>query len=143
MQETGFWNTYEQWQRDLVAHVEAFREQHPNARIELWSFSLFNDITREPWPAEGDTTSEMAHFVDPAHYRTSVGEKVLATLAGGKDAPGFGVRLASDMLADHQARLRRDRDAWRADNPEAVAAISRNSEAGLAWRQAHGIQCPQ
>jgi hypothetical protein len=143
MQETGFWATYEQWQRDLAAHVEAFRQKHPDADVKLWTFSFFNDITSEPYPPAGDTTSAMQNFVDPAHYRTQIGEKVLETLAAGEPVPGFGVPMTSAMLPAHQAMIRRDRDAYRQAHPEAVAATRKHSAEGLAYREAHGIQCPR
>lgn len=143
MQETGFWKTYEQWQRDLAEHVEAFRQNHPQARVQLWTFSFFNDITTEPYPPKGDTVSEMQHFVDPAHYRTEIGERVLQTLAEGRDQPGFGVQLSTEMLADHQQSLRQARDIYRSENPDAVSATRVHSAEGLAHRKAHGIQCPE
>jgi hypothetical protein len=87
--------------------------------VELWDFSLFNEITCEPLPAEG--TRPMRYFFDSAHFTPEFGRVILDEVL--KGTPQFGVRLDQVEIESHLAVLRADLQQFRIANPAVVADV--------------------
>jgi hypothetical protein len=87
--------------------------------VELWDFSLFNEITCESLPAEG--TRPMRYFFDSAHFTPEFGRVILDEVLEGK--PRLGVRLDQTDVEDHLAELRADLQRFRVANPGIVADV--------------------
>jgi hypothetical protein len=105
---------------DAVATSNARYPQQP--AIQLWDFSIVNDVIAEPVPDEKNDHL-MKWYLDPSHYRDALGDLVLETLFTGKPsvtpagAP-FGYLLTPDTVAQvnelhHESLLR-----WQAQQPE-------------------------
>lgn len=144
LEASGLWPAYEQWQRDLVAHVDAFKMRHPKAQVSLLDFSEINAITTEKIPAAGDDQSIMQGYVDPAHYRTEVGEWVLAELLDrGAQAPAtpFVARPTPATIDSLLARRRQALARYRQEQPDIDALATELAARGRALREARNLDC--
>jgi hypothetical protein len=116
----GAWPIYEEWKRQI-----AFRTQLRQAQItgpgvvELWDFSLFNEMTCEFLPSDG--TRQMRYFFDSAHFTPEFGRVILDEIL--KGTPQLGVRLDHVEIESHLARLRADLQRFRIENPAVVADV--------------------
>lgn len=102
---SGKWPAVEQWQRQLADLFQRYRDSGCDASIV--DFSGFNGITMEPVPQAGGRES-MTWYWEPSHNRTNAGALILARLLDGHAPayPDFGVALAPQTVALHQARQR-------------------------------------
>lgn len=118
----GRWPLFEAWKRRLTALVAA--RQGPGTSIELWDFTGYSPVTTEPVPT--DPAAAMVGYWELSHYKSAVGDRVLATIFG-MERPdpesSFGVRLTPETLEAHLERIRRERRAFRAGNPDLVAEL--------------------
>ena len=112
---SGKWQAMEQWQRQLADLFQRHRDSGCDARIV--DFSGFHSITMEPIPQAGGPET-MTWYWETSHYRTSVGALILARLLEGKVAayPDFGVELAPQTVALHQARQRAGLERYHAEH---------------------------
>jgi len=111
----GKWPAMEQWQRQLADVFQRHRVRGCDARIV--DFSGFNSITMEPLPQAGGPET-MTWYWETSHYRTNVGVLILARLLDGEMAayPDFGVELAPQTVALHQARQRARLERYHAEH---------------------------
>lgn len=140
----GLWPAYEQWQRDLVSHVAAFQSRHPQAQVSFFDFTHINAITAEPIPPAGDDENSMHGYVDPAHYRTEVGEWVLAELLGtGGQAPAlpFVTQPTRDTIETEQLRRRDALKAYLDAQPDIADLANDLAARGQALRRSRNLQC--
>jgi hypothetical protein len=102
----GFWPAFESWKRKLVelASAESGRYATP---IRIIDFSGYSQYATEPVPPEGDTRTEMRWYWEPGHYKSSLGNLMLAQIFGGT---GFGTEVTASNLEAHLAALRAQRD---------------------------------
>lgn len=146
LHEGGLWGAYEQWKRDLVAHVTQHQMDYPQADVSIWDFGPFHPVTEEPVPQASERAAVMTHYIDSAHYRSEVGHQMLALMHGEAMAvdPLFrdlGEAVDSSSLEARLADQRARRDAYRAANPQIVEDVARITEEGMAYRARIGIQC--
>ena len=106
---------YEQWLQRLAGMGQKLRAAGCDVRV--YDFSGFNAITGEPVPRSGDR-AEMRHYWETSHYRETVGDAILARLAGGPAAvDGFGTELAPATVAARIAQLRASRTSYLQTHP--------------------------
>ncbi len=116
----GAWPIYEEWKRQIALRTRLRQSQVGGPGVvELWDFSLFNEITCEPLPAEG--TQRMRYFFDSAHFTPEFGRVILDEILNG--APQLGVRLDQVEIESHLAALRADLQHFRIANPAIVADV--------------------
>lgn len=131
------WPLLDDWKREIRALAMA-----PETRAaSLWDFATFNDYTTERIPPPGDTTSDMAWYWEPGHFKPSLGDRMIAAMYGTERtlgdpvaAPGRNLMLADidAELADIRTREGRYR-AERAPDAERIirmVAEQRQSAAG-------------
>ena len=118
----GAWPQYEVWKRELAIRTRAQQAQ-PSGSVELWDFSLFNDLTCEPLPADG--MGPMRYFSDSAHFTPEFGHLVLDEI--GDPSPSrptrLGVRLDQVEIEAHLGGVRSALEVFRAANPGVVADV--------------------
>ena len=105
---------WEAWKRAIVS-ASADRPQCP---FTVWDFNTFNPVTTEALPAASSREPLVGSW-DGVHFRTSVGDRILARMNGGDGQDGFGVRLTPSTI---DAALTRDRAAaarYRQQQPNA------------------------
>ena len=130
---------YENWMRHLTRVVE----EESNGRLELWDFGGFHRYTTEPLiHADGTPASELAWFWEPSHYTVALGDRMMARICGEAGAdPAFGVKLTTDQLDDHLARLAEGHDLWAGSHRAEVEIVRQITESGAAdWSAAGAIQ---
>ena len=144
MDALGLFESFEGWKRDLVRVVDEV-ERERGVEIALWDFSGYTTITSEDVPpAAGDApASPMRWYWDSSHYKKETGGLLLDRILGGdaSAAPAdFGVRLTPETLEPALARIRRDRERYRAAHPDEVADVIRLAEATRDTREANRRQ---
>lgn len=112
----GLWDDLEAWKRATLT----LAERHG---ATLFDFTSVGPLTTEAPPPRNNRTQQLHWFWEPSHYRSELGELMLATLLGRPCAdrqglPPFGVRLTPAGLDGHLAALRTDLDAYLAAHPE-------------------------
>ena len=102
MHEKRLWTSFEDWKRALVRLVEFDRASHPG-EIRLFDFSGYNGFTTESVPVRGDLTSQMRWYWEPGHYKSELGDRMIAAMFNG--ATDFGVELNSGNIESHLAEI--------------------------------------
>jgi hypothetical protein len=119
------WDAYERGKQRIVELVErhnASAAERP--AIMVWDFSAFHGLTAEPPPSEG-RNQPMQWFLDPLHFRETLGEMVLnRVFQFGVQADDFGVALTTSNLARHLAEQARDRARYRSESRDVVRLAS-------------------
>jgi hypothetical protein len=117
---TGVHEAFRRMARRMVDELAAA----PGAgSVALWDFDGLDAVTTEDVPAEG-SSAETRYFWEPSHFRTPVGDAILAAMLGGPGRiDGFGAQLvAADMEAGIVATRARLAD-WAASHPEDAAML--------------------
>lgn len=125
MQQLGLWDVFEDWKRRIVRAAAAL----PTGKITIIDFSGYNSVTTEAVPAVDDKTSVMHNYWDDFHFKKEIGDRILERIAKGAapaDDDTFGVALTKANLDSHLARIRAERDQWRAAHGDDIAGIARN-----------------
>ncbi len=112
LEEGNHFDDYLKWKILLTTSLAENESEKP----ELWDFSGFNEVTLQKL----DTTAEkpyLSWFWEPAHYRSSVGKKILEQLYGRKEQETFGKilndRNVSDSTMQEREGLNDSRQQWK------------------------------
>ncbi len=120
----GAWTHYESWKRELASRTRVQQTQRSAlGRVELWDFSVFNELTCEPLPA--DASGPMLYFFDSAHFTPVFGRLLLhEVLDGASSHPArLGVRLDQVDIETHLTSVRAALHAFGKENPAVVADV--------------------
>lgn len=102
----NYWETYENWVREIV-------KIHP-----VWDFSGCNSITAE------SIGENMEYYEDPSHYTYVVGDLILNKIfdKGQPDnrSEPFGVYITPDNVDEHLQRISNQCQQWANSNPQVV-----------------------
>ncbi len=104
----GEWETFEEWQRELVKIAP------------VWDFSGYNSITTEA------IKNQMQNYMDSSHYRKEVGDLILNRILDYKTETvpeDFGVLITPENIEQHLKKISRDRQLWIQNNPDAVKLL--------------------
>jgi hypothetical protein len=118
------WDLFESWNRQLVSHVAAHNQKHPDQPVTIWCFKQYLPFTEEPLPPLGQP-SEMVWYRDPVHFTVDLGNLVTDRLTNHfshkyHDYPqvnDFGVHLTPDTVDAYLSQLKKDREAFVAKTP--------------------------
>jgi len=113
LHHTGHWAAYEHWKRLLVRRVE-----HAGGQVRLWDFSGYHEMVAEPVPAPGDTRTRMQWYWEAGHFKSTLGDLMLARMLDGRAEPAIGVRLHPGNIEQIIARIHEQRRQWRAMRPD-------------------------
>ena len=122
----GLWSTFEKWKRQLAQVNEDEARKAGKPSFPVWDFSGYNTYTTEEVPPLGDKMSSMEWYWESSHYKKELGDRVLDLIfshvePGRVVAEDFGVKISSDNIEQHLAKIRRDREHWRTTHPSDVA----------------------
>ena len=101
----GFWESFEDWKRHLVAQVADLDPGGTDIRVI--DFSGYNEFTTERVPGRGDTKSEMHWYWEPGHYKSALGEHILERILHG--GTRFGRVLTPATIQSALAEIRDER----------------------------------
>lgn len=76
----GLWPSFEAWKRALTRTVQQSADRGPN--IELFDFAQLNRISSEPVPPPGDTHTQMHWYWESGHFKSTLGDKLIARMTG-------------------------------------------------------------
>jgi hypothetical protein len=93
LKNAGLWPAFAAWKDALVRTVAASRM--PAGAITLYDFSGYNAVSTEPVPKEGDHRSTMRWYWESGHYKSALGDKMIARFFG-RD-PSFGIDLTPPL----------------------------------------------
>jgi len=88
----GIWDASKAWKRALVRVVA---ETAPSMRVRVVDFSGYNAVTQEHVSAPGDVRTDVHWYWEPGHFRSALGDRMIARLYGGNGSRGFGSDLTS------------------------------------------------
>jgi hypothetical protein len=119
----GDGDTFYNWKRALVKMVnEVNRDaQQP---IVLWDFTIPTPDTMEELPQ--DDHGIMQWYLDPSHYRSTMGERMMRRFMGGEPAAGdenFGMLLTADTVEENIRQHRQQLLVWEQSHPDDYAAF--------------------
>jgi hypothetical protein len=104
---TGQWQDFERWKEELAEICDT-------NGISLWDFSSHNMYTSETPPSQDDKESVMEWYWESGHYRSTLGERVLAAIFNGpKTHSSFGKRLTRENLGQWLLSTRRAAEEYR------------------------------
>lgn len=122
LEALGFWPDYERWKRAAMAEVS--RAQGQGAKVDLWDFGGFEREFSEPvLPRQ---VTGLQWFWDPVHYKSKLGDRMVATTQGTANAPHLPLDpLTPATLEARLAQVRAGKRAWGDANPQTVNDITR------------------
>lgn len=88
--------------------------------LPVWDFSGYNSVTTEP------ISEQMSNFRDSSHPTIQVGNLMLNRILQYEEenVPGdFGIMINPENIEDHLYMIRKEREVWRENNPEAVKML--------------------
>lgn len=124
----GFWPYYISWLQEIASISDQVNSGRSCAdRIPFLDFGAY-----KPENIDMNFVSEgggiFKDYVDSFHYRTHVGDRIIATLSGYdgcRDGPGgFATDLSNKTIAAHLARIEEARSAFAAQYPETIAEVA-------------------
>lgn len=123
---SGLWPTFEDWKRALAdyAAAAAMRGGEEGFRVSLWDFSGYHRIASEEVPAPGDRRTQTRWYWEAGHFKTALGDRILARLFDGAPDDEFGVRLTPNSVERAIAQVRAGRKAWQAARPDDAAYLA-------------------
>lgn len=124
----GLWETYLQWERDLVATLQDEARASGAAAYPLWDFSGFNAVTTEAIAADDPAGPRSRWYWESSHYRAELGDYLLDRIFGTTapsrpPIPGLGEALEPASLEAHLRRLDSDEQAWRQGHDKDMAEL--------------------
>lgn len=123
------WDTYEQWQKELMTIIADHNQKYPNLKFALWGFNNINSITTEQLPDKDDARTKMRWFWDPQHFKNELGNLILTMVLRLKDESvisDFSTLLTEDNI---QRKLENDRlelIKWENGHPEDIIELKQN-----------------
>lgn len=124
----GLWQQWEEWKRRLVRINETEAANAGKPPFPIWDLTGYSSITTEAIPPLNDVSIFMKNYYDASHYTPEVGNLVLDKIFDfhepSRQVPkDFGVRIASDNIESHFARIRHEREIYLASHPADIKEI--------------------
>lgn len=123
--QSGLWPRFEEMKRALVTinDEEALRARR--AAFVIHDFSGSQGPALEALPT--DTGHKMRWFWEPVHFKTELGDQVLAEIMTNRSATAsavpIGTRLSAASLDSHLAQIRAHQEAFQALHPAVAERI--------------------
>lgn len=95
IKDNRHWTAFNRWKNAL-----AELPQIANGSVTLWDFGIINQQTAEAVPLEKPKTL-MLWYWEPAHYRATLGEKMLPVLLGEATTTSLAVKLTPAIMTKH------------------------------------------
>lgn len=123
--QSGLWPRFEEMKRALVTINEEEALRAGRAAFVIQDFSGSQGPALEDLPT--DAAQKMKWYWEPVHFKTELGDRVLAEVmaADPANAPpeALGTRLSATSLDGHLAQLRKRQAAFEARHPEVAERI--------------------
>jgi hypothetical protein len=130
----GLWPNFEKLKRDLVHIIEA----HPNSDgrpVPFWDFTPYTQYSIEDFPDPPTAPAAerpMKWWWEASHFKSALGELIIARIMGKAAPTDFGILLTSANLDASLRRMQQDRDLYVTRHPLAMALLDEiAAEAGI------------
>jgi hypothetical protein len=120
--QTGVTPQFDAWKTRVVEITDLANKQLGG--VGLWDFSGFSPYTTEPLPELGDRKTRLRWFWESIHFQPALGDLIIEKVTG-KGPDDFGVKLTAENLPAVIAAYHDAQTKWVADNPSAVARLTR------------------
>lgn len=117
---------FDEFQDIETKYFEAIKYLVQKTSSTVWSFYGINSITTNPKNFDADGW----------HFKPKIAELVFAKVFSDKNKTvpaDFGVKLTSQNINSHLAKLREERQRWRASHPQDVAEIEALKGTKTKW----------
>lgn len=94
IERAGLGGLFAAWKASVLKTALQFSTG--TTRVQVWDFSGIGPETSEPIPPPGDRTTRMKGYWEAGHFKSALGDAVLAQVLGGRT--GFGRQLEPGML---------------------------------------------
>jgi len=105
----GYWNEFEIFKKSLTNVIE----QYSNKQVVLWDFALYSKYTVTPIPKKGINETNFNWFWEPAHYKSELGELMLAEIFGQNCVKNktnqVGVKIDNINILNHLYKQKKQR----------------------------------
>lgn len=122
----SLWPDIEQLKRNLTRIVET-RRGPSNQPVPLWDFITYNEHSTEEIPDQSSEPAEnnpMRWWWEASHFKSSLGQLVIAQINGKSPDNALGTLLNSKTLDANLKTMRQDRDLYAAKHPQEMAFIN-------------------
>ena len=106
--DSGRWLSYVEWKQNIASIAL-------QSEIPFYDFGYFSDYAMESVPVK-ENHLQMEWFWEPAHYKASLGEKMLQTLmSAGEHPASFGLTAEQVLKSlNHELeKLKESRNQWK------------------------------
>lgn len=76
IRNAGYWHEFENFKKNL----KDLLDQYGNGQVALWDFALYSNYTVSSIPQKKVDSKQFFWFWEPAHYKASLGELILAEI---------------------------------------------------------------
>ena len=115
LHDVDLWSSFEAWKRALAAAVYQVDQVAPGM-VRLIDFSGYSEFTTESVPSAGDRRAQMQWYWESGHYKSGLGEHILATIFGvephspaewrfGRDVKSTNIDAALSDICEERARF--------------------------------------
>lgn len=122
----GLWKLYEQWQQSLVQMISIHNRKYPDFQYNVWGFNKLNEMTTEQLPEKNDTQTNMQWFWDPYHFKSQLGDLILASLFEKQNQPDsahFSSILSLETIENELKTNRYELSLWEKVHPDEVQEL--------------------
>jgi len=95
LNQLGLWPGFKMWKRSVLdivdKHAGRFRDL-----VHVFDFSGYNAVTMERIPVQGDIQTEMRYYWEPGHFKSALGDLMIARIVG-KDM-SFGYVVTNETI---------------------------------------------
>lgn len=127
---------YYSWKRALANMINEVNTSEVDtsntpgrAPVVLWDFTIPTEDTMEELPR--DEHGVMQWYLDPSHFRSTLGERMMRRFMGGSPLAGdenFGMVLTPDTVEDNIRQYRQQLLVWQQEHPADYAAFMAHIE---------------
>lgn len=124
MAREGHWEPFLTWRSDVAAMLSELG-QASGADWPLMDFMSYHGIAAEAAPPDDDRKTRMTHWIEPGHFRPTVGTAMFDHLREPTAGSDFGIVVAAQDIGDRNAALSTQQRTWREANPSQRVRLDR------------------
>jgi hypothetical protein len=118
LHQVGLWPSFDNWERALT-RVVALEDRKLSVKVPLYDFAEYDRYSTEPVPPPGDLHAKMRWYWESGHYKSALGDQILARIFGKIDH--FGSLLTPSDIDGKLAAIRAARLRFLASERRSIA----------------------
>lgn len=139
MRITGHWSAFESWKREVVHIVETEGMTH-GSRVQVWDFSMINELTSEAVPFDHARDATMNWYWEAGHFKRELGDLILnRVFAEGGQFKDFGVLLTSENVDRQITAMRAQELLYRQNHVQEIEALEKIASSMKTWQRKRAV----